>query len=122
MLRGSARQFIAFEREIKSWDDLKRRLIKEFKTEVNPATIHSQLFKHKQQPNESSRKYIYSMQEITNQGNIEEVALIQYIADGLQGERRDKAILYSSRTLSELKKNIEIFDKIKEGNQTKYTC
>lgn len=117
MLTGSARQFITFEREVKLWNDLKRRLIKEFQTEVNPATIHSQLFKRRQLPNENSRKYIYSMQEIANQGNIEEVALIQYIADGLRGERRDKAIFYGSRTLSELKRNIEIYDKIKEGTR-----
>lgn len=55
------------------------------------------------------------MQEIANQGNIEDIALIQYTADDLQGERRDKAVLYGSRTLTKLKKNIEIFDKIKEG-------
>ncbi|KAI4473341.1 hypothetical protein M0802_016173 [Mischocyttarus mexicanus] len=43
------------------------------------------------------------MQEIANQGNIEEDALIQYLADGLLGERRDKAILYGSRTLTEFR-------------------
>ncbi|XP_043494160.1 uncharacterized protein LOC122519060 [Polistes fuscatus] len=114
MLKGAARQFISFEREIKSWDSLKRSLIREFQVKVNSATIHKQLSKRRQQPGESSRLYIYSMQEIANQGNIEEDALIQYIADGLLGERRDKAVLYGSRTLTEFKNNIQIFDKLKE--------
>ncbi|XP_043506100.1 uncharacterized protein LOC122526637 [Polistes fuscatus] len=116
MLKGAARQFISFEREIKSWDSLKRSLIREFQVKVNSATIHKQLSKRRQQPGESSRLYIYSMQEIANQGNIEEDALIQYIADGLLGERRDKAVLYGSRTLTEFKNNIQIFDKLKESN------
>ncbi|KAI4475974.1 hypothetical protein M0804_013959 [Polistes exclamans] len=108
MLKGAARQFISFEREIKSWDSLKRSLIREFQVKVNSATIHVQLSKRGQQTSESSRMYIYSMQEIANQGNIEEDALIQYIADGLLGERRDKAILYGSRTLTEFKITIRI--------------
>ncbi|XP_043492374.1 uncharacterized protein LOC122517843 [Polistes fuscatus] len=116
MLKGAARQFISFEREIKSWDSLKRSLIREFQVKVNSATIHKQLSKRRQQPGESSRLYIYSMQEIANQGNIEEDALIQYMADGLLGERRDKAVLYGSRTLTEFKNNIQIFDKLKESN------
>ncbi|XP_043496484.1 uncharacterized protein LOC122520490 [Polistes fuscatus] len=116
MLKGAARQFISFEREIKSLDSLKRSLIREFQVKVNSATIHKQLSKRRQQPGESSRLYIYSMQEIANQGNIEEDALIQYIADGLLGERRDKAVLYGSRTLTEFKNNIQIFDKLKENN------
>ncbi|KAI4482003.1 hypothetical protein M0804_009022 [Polistes exclamans] len=81
MLKGVARQFISFEREIKSWDSLKRSLIREFQ----------------------------------GKGNIEEDALIQYMVNGLLGERRDKAVLYGSRTLTEFKNNIKIFNKLKES-------
>lgn len=45
LLKGSAKQFVSFERGITSWMELKRRLTREFKIEVNNAIVHSQLVK-----------------------------------------------------------------------------
>ncbi|KAI4476644.1 hypothetical protein M0804_013423 [Polistes exclamans] len=101
------------------WNDLQNFIYgkrMEFQVNVNSTTIHKQLSKRRQQQGESSRLYIYSMQKIAKQNNIEEDVRIQYMADGLLGERRYKAILYGSRTLKELKNNIQIFDKLKESN------
>lgn len=54
------------------------------------------------------------MQEIVDQGDIEEDALIQYIIDGIQDDECNKTMLYSARTLCELKKCLEVYDRIKE--------
>lgn len=62
---------------------------------------------------------MYNMQEIASQGNIEEEALIQYIVDGVQDDEHNKAILYNSHTISQLKKNLEIYDRMKTRAQPK---
>ncbi|KAI4480426.1 hypothetical protein M0802_014236 [Mischocyttarus mexicanus] len=54
----------------------------------------------RQQPGESSRTYIYSMQEIANQGNIEEDALIQYLADGLYDKLGRPRLYETTRRLA----------------------
>ncbi|XP_070161395.1 uncharacterized protein [Polyergus mexicanus] len=61
------------------------------------------------------------MQEIADQGYIEEDALIQYIVDGIPDEEGDKTLLYEARTLRELKKKLEVYDRIKEKVQRKKT-
>lgn len=68
MLTGSAKRFITYERGIKSWSKLKRRLLREFKSDLNSALVHKELSKRKKQSNETGRQYIYAMQEIASQG------------------------------------------------------
>lgn len=109
MLRGSAKQFIALERGLTSWNALKSCLIREFEVEVNSATIHTQLQKRKRQTNETPRQYVYAMQTIANQGYVEDEALIQYIIDGIPDDETQKQILYNSRTIEEVKKNLELY-------------
>lgn len=93
-----------------SWSALKKCLTKEFKVEVNSATIHTQLQKRKRQTNETPRQYVYAMRTIAKQGNIEDEALIQYIIDGIPDDEVNKQILYNSRTIDEIKKNLELYD------------
>ncbi|KYN50047.1 hypothetical protein ALC62_00074, partial [Cyphomyrmex costatus] len=83
--------------------------------------IHSQLYRRKRQPAESNRRYIYAMQEIAEQGHIEEDALIQYIIDGIQDEECNKTLLYNAETIRELKKCFEVYDRIKEKGQQRKT-
>lgn len=119
MLTGSAKKFVFFEKRVTSWDTLKRRLIREFSVKLNSADVHSQLFKRRLRADESSRQYIYAMQEIASQGYIEEDALVQYIVDGMPDDKASKAVLYNSRTIRELKKNFEIYDRMREKMQRK---
>lgn len=86
---------------------------------MNSALIHSQLYKRRRQPGESSRQYIYVMQEIADQGYIEEEALVQYIVDNLSDEDNNKTSLYETHTISALKKKLEVYDRLKERNQKK---
>lgn len=80
----------------------------------NSAIVHCQLFKCRKQPGESSRQYVYVMQEIADQGHIEEDAIIQYIIDGIPDDECNKTMLYDASTLRELKKYLEVYDRIKE--------
>jgi len=57
---------------------------------------------------------MYAMQTITSQGDVEEEALIQYIIDGVPDEEHNKSILYRTDTLTQLRKNMEHYDRMKE--------
>jgi len=60
------------------------------------------------------------MNTIADQGTIEEEALIQYIIDGVvTDDESTKSILYSANTITELRKNMERYDKIKEKSDKK---
>lgn len=121
MLKGSAKKYISYEEGITSWSTMKHHLKREFKVRLNSATVHSQLYKRKCQLTESSRQYIYAMQEIADQGHIEENALIQYIIDGIPDDECSKTMLYNAKTLRELKKLFEVYDHMKEKMQRKKT-
>lgn len=90
---------------------MKRCLLSEFEIKYNSATVHSQLIKRKRQPNKTPRQYIYAIQTIASQGDIEEEALIQYMIDGILDEESNKSILYGS---DDVKKNLEQYDRMKE--------
>lgn len=119
MLKGSAKQFIAAERGILSWKDLQQRLKNEFASETNSATVHSRLFRRRKLPHETSRQYLYAMREIASEGNVENEALIEYIINGIQDNEYNKSILYQSRTLAEIKKNLKLYDKMREKSERK---
>lgn len=59
------------------------------------------------------------MQGIADRGNIEESALVQYIIDGIQDEEVNKSVLYNSRTLEELKRNLDVYDRMCQRTQEK---
>lgn len=119
MLRGSAKQYMALEQGITSWAEFKRRMIREFEVEVNSAVIHAQLSQRKRQVTETPRQYVYAMQTIANQGYIKNDAVIQYIIDGIPDAEANKQILYNARTITELKKSLEIYDRMQERSGKK---
>lgn len=113
MLRGSAKQFIAAEKGVVSWEILKRRLGREFKSQISSAMIHSQLYKRKRQPNETGRQYVYAMLEIASAGKIADEAIVEYVSNGIIDEEANGTILYQSRTITELKENLDIYNRMK---------
>lgn len=119
LMQGSAKQFITYEKNVISWDVLKRRLKREFKTKINSASIHAQLARRKRRNDESSRQYVHAMLEIASQDIVEEDALIQYVVDGIQNEEANKCILYTASSLSSLKKKLEIYDRMKDRTSRK---
>lgn len=97
-----------------SWKKLKKKLISEFKTEINNAVLHAQLAKRRRSPNESARQYIGAMQEIASQECVEEEALIEHIIDGIQDDEINKTVLYGARSLYDMRKQLELYDRRKE--------
>lgn len=57
------------------------------------------------------------MQETSYQGYVEEDIFIQYIIDGVQDDDHNKRILYNARTIRELKKCFEGYDRVKKRRQ-----
>lgn len=114
LLRVSAKQFMALQKGITTWKAMRKRLLCEFETKYNSAMVHSQLIKRKRLQNETPRQYIYAMQTIASQGIIEEEALIQYVIDGILDEECNKGILYGSDSVTQLRKNLEYYDRMKE--------
>jgi len=104
LLRGSAKQFMSLQKGITTWRSMKKRLLNEFETKHNSAIVHAQLNKRKRQTNETPRQYIYVMQTIASQGDVEEEALVQYIIEGVPDEEYNKSILYGADTLTQLRK------------------
>lgn len=93
LLRGSAKQYMSLQKGITMWKAIKKRLLNEFQTKYNSATVYAQLIKRKRQPNKTLRQYAHTMQTIASQGDVEEEALIQYIIDGILDEESNKSIL-----------------------------
>jgi len=60
------------------------------------------------------------MNTIADQGTIKEEVLIQYIIDGVvTDDESSKSISYSANTITELRKNMECYDKIKKKSDKK---
>ncbi|KAI4491005.1 hypothetical protein M0802_010508 [Mischocyttarus mexicanus] len=116
-LRGSARRFVESENGITSWAMLKKKLASEFINRISSTSIHAQLAERKKRPDETGQEYIYVMKEIAALGRVEERALLEHIISGIVDEEVKKKILYQSRTLKELKRNIEIYDKMKRKSK-----
>lgn len=114
MLKGSAKKFVSCEKGIASWAVLKQRLREEFRVEVNSAIIHERLSKRTRKADESSRQYVYAMQEIAAQGTVEDAALIQHIIDGIVDTESNKIMLYEATTIEELKRKLKVYDRVKE--------
>lgn len=103
--KGSAKKFVSCEKGIKSWGVLQQRLRAEF---------HVEMAKRKRKTDESSRKYLYAMQEIAAQGRIEGAALIQHVIDGIIDAENNKIMLYEATTIEELKSKLKLYDRLKE--------
>lgn len=105
LLRGSAKLFVNYERNTKTWTSLKTALITEFADLVDSRAVHKKLAEKRKSPKESLQSYMYAMLEIAKQADVDMPSVIQYIIDGIQDDAITKTILYGAKTLSELKKN-----------------
>ena len=119
-LKGKALLLIKSEHNINSYSKLKKLLIEEFHVTYNSAQVHSLLTKRKMKYNESYYEYYLNMKEIASQGQIEDVALIKYIIEGITDSIHNKSILYGAKTLKEFKDKLKIYEDIcrdKKENQ-----
>lgn len=118
-LKGLAKLFVQSERGIKTWSELKSRLLSEFSTRINSAQLHEMLRQRKMKADESVHQYYLIMKELASRGRIEDEALIQYIIDGIPDSTTNKIVLYEAKTLVELKEKMNTYSKIR-SKQSNY--
>lgn len=110
LLKGDAKLFVDNELKPKSYKSLKKGLISEFSEKINSAAVHKQLTRRKKQESESYLEYVYDMIKIANQADIDEEAIVVYIADGISDSKRSKTILYECKSIQRLKRKLKIYE------------
>ena len=83
LLKGAAREYINCESNISSWDKLKSMLIDEFFNISSPAEVHQQLMQRKKKATETHREYVYAIQKLANQINLDEKSILFYLLNGI---------------------------------------
>lgn len=114
-LKGLAKTFIQGEKSIASWTQLRKSLEEEFSSKITSATLHKMLYERKMKKGEGVREYSLNMRELSSRGSIDEEALIEYIISGIQDNSAYKTVLYGTRTCSEFKDRLKVFDKMKKS-------
>lgn len=76
--------------------------------------LYERLRARRRQSGESVRRYILEMQEIASLGDIKDRELIAHIVRGLNDNSVDVAVLNCSQTITELKRNVEMYDQLKK--------
>lgn len=89
-LKDLAKLFIQSERGIKSWEEMKNRLLDEFSIKINSAQLHRMLRERRMKADESVQHYYLAMKELASRGNIKPDAVIQYIIDGIPDDPANK--------------------------------
>ncbi|XP_041787431.1 uncharacterized protein LOC121602736 [Anopheles merus] len=105
-LVGTARSFLLTMRGVSSFRALRKALVAEFGEKVRPMDIHRQLASRRRKKVESALDFIYSMQRIAKQIDLDEESVCEYIVDGIAESEAQRSALYEARTVRELKEKI----------------
>lgn len=62
---------------------------------------------------ESVQAYFLAMREIAARGEIEEVALFQYVTDEIKDQSMNKGILYGAKNTKEFKEKLKVYEKMR---------
>ncbi|KAL0273626.1 UNVERIFIED_CONTAM: hypothetical protein PYX00_006256 [Menopon gallinae] len=117
-LTGMAKTFIQGERGLNSWRSLRAALLDEFRTEKNSAEIHRALGNRKLKEGEDLLEYFLEMKKIARVGDVEDIALIQYVIDGIP-ETDYKIMLYGARDIRELKEKLKLYQSVRDRKGVK---
>uniref|UniRef100_A0A6P7GGN0 Uncharacterized protein LOC114336875 n=1 Tax=Diabrotica virgifera virgifera TaxID=50390 RepID=A0A6P7GGN0_DIAVI len=113
LLPGLAKLFVQSERGIKTWSELKKKLIAEFEESIRSAEIHKMLMNRRLKKDESVQEYVLHMREIGSRAYIEEEVIIQYIIDGIQDDTSNKIVLYGAKNFRQFKEKVQMYEKIR---------
>lgn len=112
-LIGAAKIFARSESGIRDWHSLKQALSREFGRKMSSLEIHKMLRNRKKKSSESLREYLYVLRDMGSPIRLDEQSLIEYFIDVIGDFKSNKAVLYQSRKLEELKQNISIYEKMR---------
>lgn len=96
LLQGTALDFVRGENGLRSWSELRDRLLNEFRCRLSTADVHRQLSSRRKRADETLLQYLYKMREIATHGNIEDESVIDYVICGVPDTRQTK-IFYMAR-------------------------
>ncbi|XP_031639447.1 uncharacterized protein LOC116351483 [Contarinia nasturtii] len=115
LMTGRAKRFAEITTTF-SYDQFKKALLDEYKRAYTVQDVFRQLKARTLKPDETPRKYIVEMQYIASRSNIPETDLIDLIISGLNDKSVHASILYSARTLAELKMLMERYEKLRHAS------
>lgn len=118
-LTGPAKMLIESKGVMRTWQQFKTVLTKEFSDKVNSAELHEMLRKRKLAKDETVQEYYLTMKEMASRGKIEPEALIQHVIDGISDDSSNKLILYGTKTLEDFKEKIKTYEAIRKKNVDK---
>lgn len=118
-LAGPAKLLIESEGVMRTWQQFKAVLTKEFSDKVNSAELHEMLRKRKLTRDETVQEYYLTMKEMASRGKIEPEALIQHVIDGISDDSSNKLVLYGTKTLEDFKERIKTYEAIRKKNVEK---
>lgn len=121
LMKGTAKLFVDNESKANTWIQLQVELKAEYGKKLNSATIHRKLQERRKKREETPIQYLYEMMALANQANIDEVAVITYVVDGLPGSDELKASMYEAETFSELKKKLHVYVMLQKKQNSKYS-
>lgn len=117
-MKGLAKLFVQGERNLNTWEKLKRALKDEFGDKLNGAELYRQLDNKKIGKNESVQAYFLAMRELANRGEIGEEALFQYVIDGINDQLANKSILYGAKNMKEFKEKLKTYEKMRSSSNS----
>lgn len=117
LLSGTPKIWLTTQPAFSDWQMFELAIKEEFGQSINSATIHQELAKRRRKPDEPLKEYVLIMTAIARRGEVEDLAIIQYIIDGIQDYEANKAILYGAESLQEFKRKIEIYEQIKQKSK-----
>jgi len=126
LLQGTVLDFVRGESGLRSWSELRDKLLNEFRCRLSTADVHRQLSSRWKHADETLLQYLCKMREIASHGNIEDESVIDYVICGVPDTLADKNVLYGATTLGEFKKKIELYEWIRSrshaGNVSRVTA
>jgi len=109
---GAAKLFLESE-YVCEYEEMKAVVIDEFACSVNSADVHKQLQERKKKKDELMHEYMLQMKKIAVVGDVEDIAVINYIVNGLDIKNEYKCIMLRCKSFRALKEEFDIYEKLK---------
>lgn len=106
LMKGTAKLFVDYESKATTWPALKKELEEEFGRRLNSAIVHQRLRERTKKRDETNIVYMYEMIKIARQAEVDDAAIISYVADGLPGSPESKGFLYDADDITEFKRKL----------------
>lgn len=117
LLKGAAKLFIKSQRGISSFNMLAQALRSELSITVSSVEVHRMLRNRRKCQNEDYKEYLYSLMELVKPNKLDDMSLIEYFVEGIPDSRQNKINLYQAKTISVLKEQIRVYEKVRAGRQ-----